>query len=50
MSANIKGFVITKDGKVKKAKPKMAVSKQRHIAKSKRQRVVSRAKAAGIKG
>lgn len=50
MPASIKGYRITKDGKVKKAKPRMAVSKQRHIAKSKRQRVVSRAKAAGIKG
>ena len=40
-----RGYVIGKDGKIKKSAPKMNVSLRMKIAKSKKPRVVSPAKA-----
>lgn len=45
-----RGYVIGKDGKIKKSAPKMNVSKRIKIARSKTKRFTSRAKAAATRG
>lgn len=45
-----RGYVISKDGKIKKSAPKSNVSKRRKIARSTKKRFASRAKAAATRG